>query len=325
MEVFLLSCKVLITKYIPEEGLEKLKRYCDIIMPKKNEKFTDDYIMEKAPEIDAIIVVRYKVTADFINKAKKLKMISMYAVGYDNVDLKAANANGIVVTNIPNAVTEATAELAFALMLTLSRRIIEADRFVRFENDKNWHPFLLISNELYLKKLGIIGFGRIGQAVAKRALAFGMEVYYYDTALDENSEVELDVKYLPFNRILEEMDYITLHVPYVPSTQHLIDSKELSSMKKESFIINASRGKVINQEALIYDLKKDIIKGAALDVYEKEPNVPDGLKKLNNVVLTPHIGTTTIETRTRMAKEAANRIIEFIEGKQISNIVNSDN
>lgn len=317
-----MSFKVLVTKYIPEAGLEKLKRHCDVIVPKKNENFTDDYIMEKAPEIDAIIVVRYKVTADFIKKAKKLKIISMYAVGYDNVDLEAANANGIVVTNIPNAVTEATAELTFALMLTLSRRIIEADRFVRFENDKNWHPFLLISNELYQKKLGIIGYGRIGQAVAKRALAFGMEVYYYDTALDENSEVELDAKYLPFNRILEEMDYITLHVPYLPSTYHLIDSKELSSMKKESFIINASRGKVINQEALIYALKNNIINGAGLDVYEQEPNVPDELKKMNNVVLTPHIGTTTIETRTRMAKEAANRIIEYIKREPISNVVN---
>ncbi len=317
-----MSFKVLITKYIPEQALKELKNYCEVIMPQINESFNDEDLREITPEIDAIIAVRYKVTADFIKKAKDLKIISMYAVGYDNVDLEAANERGIIVTNIPDAVTETTAELTFALILTLSRRIIEADRYVRNDNDKNWHPFLLISNELYQKKIGIIGFGRIGQAVAKRALAFGMEVYYYDKALNESDNVDLVAKYLPLNRILEEMDYVTIHVPYLSSTHHMIDFKELSSMKKEAFIINASRGKIVNQKALISALENNYIAGAALDVYENEPEVPDELKKMNNVVLTPHLGTTTIETRTRMAKEASNRIIEYLEGKQISNVVN---
>jgi len=317
-----LAFKVLVTKYIPEKGLKELKKHCQIIMPQKGEEFDDKYIMGIAAEVDAIIAVRFNVSTEFINKAKNLKVISVYGVGVDNVDLEKASEKGIIVTNLPEVVTEATAELAFGLMLALSRRIVEADYYLRNKNDKNWHPFLLLSNELYDKNLGIIGFGRIGRAVARRALAFGMKVYFYDKAYTKDDKFNMDVQYSSFSNILENMDYITLHVPHIKSTHHLISKYEFQIMKNSSFLINASRGPVVDQKELISALKNKEIAGAALDVFENEPEVPQELTVFKNVVLTPHLGTTTIETKTKMAFEAANKIIQFINGGTPTNIVN---
>ncbi len=317
-----MAFKVLVTKYIPEKGLEELKKYCQIIMPEKGEDFDEKYIMKISSEIDALIAVRFNVTKEFINKAENLKIISIYGVGVDNVDLKKASEKGIIVTNLPEVVTEATAELAFGLMLSLSRRIIEADYYLRNKNDKKWHPFLLLSNELYDKNLGIIGFGRIGRAVARRALAFGMKVYFYDKAYTKDDKLSMDVNYSSFSNILENMDYITLHVPHIKSTHYLISKDEFQKMKTSSFLINASRGPVVNQQELISALKNKEIAGAALDVFENEPEVPKELTALKNVVLTPHLGTTTIETKTKMASEAAKKIIQFINGVTPTNIVN---
>ncbi|CCU78949.1 D-3-phosphoglycerate dehydrogenase [Halanaerobium saccharolyticum subsp. saccharolyticum DSM 6643] len=312
----------MITKYIPEKGLQELKKNCQIIMPEKGKPFSDKYILEIAADIDALIAVRFNVSSEFINRAKNLKIISVYGVGIDNMDIEKVSKNNILVSNLPEVVTEPTAELAFGLMLALSRRIVEADYFVKNENDKNWHPFLLISNELYDKKLGIIGFGRIGQAVARRALAFGMKVYFYDKAYSNNDKFNMDVNYSSFFDILENTDYITLHVPHVRSTHHLISKNEFKKMKNSTFLINNSRGPVVDQQELINALKNKEIAGAALDVFENEPEVPKELTEFKNVVLTPHLGTTTIETKTKMAFEASKKIIQFINGKMPENIVN---
>jgi len=206
--------KVLITKPIPEEGLKDLRKTCEVIMPpKEGPFFTRKELLDIAKDIDAVMVVKEKIDKEFIDKASKLKAISVCGVGYDNVDISSATKKGIPVTNLPKAVTESTAELAFAIMLTLSRRIIEADHYVRHENDHNWHQFLFISNELFKKKLGVIGFGRIGQAMARRAFAFGMEVFYYDMI-----KAESFAKYLPFDELISTVDYLTIHVPYNKKT-----------------------------------------------------------------------------------------------------------
>jgi glyoxylate reductase len=314
--------KVLVTKKLPEEGLSKLRERCKVYMYTTNSPITQKELLKFAPVIDAIIPVGTKINAEFIGKAKKLKIISNYGVGYDNIDVEAANKKGIPVTNLPYSVTESTAELTMSLMLAVSRRIIEADNYVRTINDGNWYPTLLMGHELYTKKLGIIGFGRIGQAVAKRACGFGMDLYYYDIKHQDSDELGKNVKFLPFGELIKQMDYITLHVPYLKETHYLIAEKEFKSMKKSVYLINVSRGLIVDQKALVEALKNKVITGAALDVFETEPQVPAELCKLKNVVLTPHIGTSTLETRIKMAIQASDKIIQIMKGEMPENIIN---
>ncbi len=313
--------KVLITKPIPEEGLVDLKKNCQIIMPpKEGSYYTREKILDLAKDIDAVIVVGDKIDEEFLEKAMQLKVISAYGVGYDNVDIPAATKRGIPVTNLPEAVTESTAELTFALMLTLSRRLIEADHYVRKENDQKWHPFLLVSHELFEKKLGIIGFGRIGQALARRARAFGMQVYYYD--VDKKDSL---ARYLPLKELISSVNYLSLHVPYNKNTHHLLGKNEFQIMKKSTYLINTSRGPVISESDLVQALQEKEIAGAGLDVYENEPQVTPELTQFPNVVLTPHIGTGTIETRIKMALKASDNILKILKGEMPKNIVNKDN
>lgn len=312
--------KVLVTKPIPEEGLVDLGKHCQILMPPKEGPFyTRENMLDLAQEIDAVIVVNDKIGEEFLEKANKLKVISVSGVGYDNVDISAATKRGIPVTNLPEVVTESTAELAFAIMLTLSRRLIEADHYVRKENDQNWHQFLFISHELFEKKLGIIGFGRIGQAVARRARAFGMQVYYYDT-----DKKDTFARYLPFEELISSVDYLSLHVPYNKNTHHLLGKNEFKIMKKSAFLINTSRGAVISESDLTQALQEKEIAGAGLDVYENEPQVTPELTQFPNVVLTPHLGTGTIETRIKMALKASDNVIKILKGKMPKYIVNKD-
>jgi glyoxylate reductase len=312
--------KVLVTKPIPKEGLVYLGKDCQIIMPPKEGPFyAREKILDLAQDIDAVIVAGDKIDEEFLEKAKQLKVISAYSVGYDNVDISAATKRGIPVTNLPEAVTESTAELAFALMLALSRRLIEADHYVRKENDQKWHQFLLISHELFEKKLGIIGFGRIGQAVARRASAFGMQVYYYDVVKKDTFP-----QYLPFKELISSVDYLSLHVPHNKNTHHLLGKKEFQIMKKSAFLINASRGAVISESDLIQALKEKEIAGAGLDVYENEPHVTPELTYFPNVVLTPHLGTGTIETRIKMALKASDNVIKILKGEIPKHVVNKN-
>jgi len=317
-----MNFKVLVTRKLPEEGLNKLKEHCKVFMHSTDSPITQEELLEFAPVIDAVIAVRTKINAEFIEKAEKLKIISNYGVGYDNIDVEAANKKEIPVTNLPYSVTESTAELTMSLMLAASRRIVEADNYVRNANDCNWYPMLMMGHELYGKKLGIIGFGRIGQAVAKRAWGFGMDLYYYDMKKTDSDRLGINVNFLPFDKLIKQMDYITLHVPYLKKTHHLIAEKEFKNMKKSAYLINASRGPVVNQQALIKALKDKIIAGAALDVFETEPQVPVELCKLKNIVLTPHIGTSTLETRTKMATLASEKVIQIMKGEAPENIVN---
>jgi len=314
--------KVLVTRKIPEEGLTKLKEYCKVYMHTTDSPISQKELLEFAPALDAIIAVGTKINAEFIEKAKKLKIISNYGVGYDNIDVTAATKKGIPVTNLPYSVTKSTAELTISLMLAVSRKIIEADNYVRTINDGNWHPMLLMGHELYAKKLGIIGFGRIGQTVAKCACGFGMDIYYYDIKHQDSDELGKNVKYLPFSELIKQMDYITLHVPYFKETHHLIAEKEFENMKKSAYLINTSRGPVVDQQALIKALKDKIIAGAALDVFETEPQVPVELCNLKNVVLTPHIGTSTVETRIKMAIRASEKVIQIMKGETPENVIN---
>lgn len=312
--------KVLITKSIPEKGLAELKKYCEIIMPDEGSSFSREEMLNFSSIVDAVILCKAKIDEEFIKRSKNLKIISAIGVGYDNVALEAANQKKIFITNNPKTVTESTAELTFGIMLALTRRIVEADRYVRYRNDNNWHFYLFNGNELIKKKIGIIGFGRIGKAVAKRCLAFGMEVYYFDLLTQQN--IKINAKALSFEKLISNMDYITLHIPYNKETHHLIGQQELTNMKNSAYLINVSRGAVVDQKALINALKNREIAGAALDVFETEPRVPEDLLKLSNVVLTPHIGSSTIETRLAMARESARKVIQTLKGHIPDDLVN---
>ena len=315
---------VLITKALPEEGLVELKKHCKVYVYDKTLSISQDELLDFAPSLDAVIAVGTKINEEFINKAKRLKIISNYGVGYDNIDVKAATKRGVFVTNLPYSVTESTAELTMSILLALTRKIVLADNYIRSNNETEWNPLLFMGNDLYGKKLGIIGFGRIGKAVAKRAYCFGMQLFYYDVKKIDSNKLGINISYLPFRKILAEMDYITLHVPYFEKTDHLIDEKALKIMKESAYLINTSRGPVIDEKALIKALKSNLIADAALDVFENGLKVPSELCSLSNVVLTPHIGTSTVETRTKMALNASEKVIQVMNGQKPENTVNEN-
>ena len=264
------------------------------------------------------------IDKDVIDASPNLKIIANYAVGYDNIDVEYATKKGIVVTNTPGVLTETVADLTWALMLSIARRICEGDEFMRQGKFKGWAPLLMLGGDIYGKTLGIIGAGRIGRAVARRAKGFNMNVIYYSRHRNEEIEREANAEYVSFDELLSRADFISLHVPLTKETYHMIGWDELKKMKPTAYLINTARGKCIDEEALYKALKNGIIAGAALDVFENEPLVHEGLKKLKNVVITPHIGSASLETRTKMAEMVAENVIAVLKGKKAPNCVNPE-
>ena len=266
-----------------------------------------------------------KIDQQIINANPKLKIISNYAVGFDNIDVRAATARGIPVTNTPGVLTDAVAEHTFALMMAVARRIPESDQFMRQGKYKRWKPMLLLGTELKGKTLGIVGLGRIGAGVAERAgKGMGMKVIYYDVQRNLKFEKEYRARYVSIKDLLKQSDFVSIHVPLLPSTRHLIGKKELALMKKTAYLINTSRGQVIDEKALVQALNNRSIAGAGLDVYEFEPNLTEGLTKLKNAVLTPHTASATIEARTAMSELAAQNIIDVFQGRKARSAVNPE-
>lgn len=252
-----------------------------------------------------------------------LKVVANYAVGYNNIDVEAATRQGVAVTNTPGVLTEATADLTWALLMAVARRIIESDQFVRQGQFKGWGPRLMLGSDVYGKTLGIIGFGRIGQAVARRARGFNMEILYNKrTRLSRDREEKLGVQYAEVDELLKRADYISINAPLNKSTYHLVGLQEFELMKNTAIVINTGRGPIIDESALVEALKEGKIAGAGLDVYEEEPEVHPGLMELDNVVLTPHTGSGTIETRDKMAVMVAEDVIAVLKGKRPANLVN---
>jgi glyoxylate reductase len=249
------------------------------------------------------------MTADVMDAAPRLKVIANVAVGYNNIDVPAANARGIVVTNTPEVLTDATADLTWALIMDITRRVSEGDRLIRRDGWKGWALDFMLGNELSGKTLGIIGYGRIGQAVAARAVPFGLRVIHADVLAVPGSGA------IPVDRLLATSDIVSIHCPLTPETRHLINQAALARMKRSAYLINTSRGPVVDEAALAWALKNGIISGAALDVYEEEPVVHRELLTLENVVLAPHLGSATTETRTAMADLAVRNAIAVLTGQ----------
>lgn len=258
------------------------------------------------------------IDKEVIDKAgNSLKLIANYGVGYNHIDTAYADSKGIIVTNTPGALTDTTADLTFSLIMAVSRRVTEGDRLVREGNFKIWMPTLLLGSDIYGKTLGIIGFGRIGQAVAKRAKGFDMKIFYFSRKrVDKQIEKELNAKYLQIDKLLKASDFVSLNLPLNNETYHLITYEKLKLMKKSAFLINTSRGAVIKEDDLAMAVKEGLIAGAGLDVYEFEPKIHPELVKLNNTVLLPHIGSATVETRTRMADTVVDEIKRYLSGKK---------
>ena len=317
--------EVFVTRKIPEEGLKLLKKYCKVYVNPYDRILTKDEIISNLKDRDGLLcLLTDKIDRDVIYSNPRLKAISNYAAGYDNIDIKAATERKIPVTNTPDVLTETTAELAWALLFAVARRIVEGDRFTRSGKFKGWAPLLMLGQDISGKTLGIIGAGRIGTAFALKSKGFNMEVLYVSRRRNEILERELNAKKVDLHTLLKNADFISLHVPLTSETRHLIGEKELRMMKRNAILVNTSRGAVIDEKALVKALKNKWIFGAGLDVYENEPEVNRELTKLDNVVLEPHIGSATLETRTRMAIMAAENLIISLEGKKSKNCVNPE-
>jgi glyoxylate reductase len=283
-------------------------------------------MMNRVKDADAVITqLRDPVDKEFIDAGKKLKIIANYAVGFNNIDVEYAKSKRIYVTNTPGVLTEATADIAWALILAVARKIIPADKFVREGKFKGWKPKLFLGYEIYGKILGIIGMGRIGQAVARRATGFGMKILYHNRKrLPDKVEKLYNATYVDLETLLKTSDFISVNVPLTDETYHLLDEKRLHLLKPNAILVNTARGPVVDEKALYKLLKEGKIAGAGFDVYENEPLLTPGLEKLDNVVLLPHIGSATFETRSKMSIMVAENVIDALEGRKPKNLVWND-
>ncbi len=315
--------KIFITRILPQLALDTIKEVFELRINSEDRVLTKTEIIEGVKWCDILLcLLTDTIDKDIITVNPNLKGIVNYAVGYNNISVKTATLLKIPVTNTPGVLTETTADLAWSLICAVARRTVEADKFVRAGKFKGWGPMLCLGGEINGKTLGIIGAGRIGSAVTKRALGFNMKVIY----TNKNTTIEKGIKAekVELIELLKRSDFVSLHVPLVPSTKHLIGEYELKMMKKTAYLINTSRGPVVNEKALVKALQEDQIAGAGLDVYENEPKLTEGLTECKNAVLLPHVGSGTIETRTNMGMIAAENAIAIIKGYKAPQVVNPE-
>jgi len=316
--------KIFVTRKIPQQGLELLRKHHSIEVNPHNRVLTKKEIIKGLKDKDGLLcLLTDPIDEEVINSEPKLKMIASYAVGYNNIDLKVATKRKIPVSNTPGVLTDATAEMAWALLFSVARRIVEADKFTRDKEFKGWDPMLMHGQGVTNKTLGIIGAGRIGTAFALKSKGFEMNVLYTSNKRSSVLEKNLNARKVELTYLLKNSDFVSIHVPLNESTHHLIGETELKMMKKTAILINTSRGPVVCEKALIKSLKNKWIFGAGLDVYEFEPKVNEELIKLDNVVLQPHSASATTESRTNMAIMAAENMISGLKGEKPPNCVNS--
>ena len=317
--------KIFVTRSIPKPGLKLLEKHHQVEVNPYDRVLSREEIIEGLKGKEGLLcLLTDPIDADVIHSEPKLKMIASYAVGYNNIDIKAATKRGIPVSNTPGVLTDATSDMTWALLFSVARRIVEADKFTRAGKFKGWGPMLMHGQDVTNRTLGVVGTGRIGTAVALKSKGFNMNVLYVDEKKNETLEKEVNAKKVTFDELLKKSDFISLHVPLMPSTHHLIGEKELKMMKKNAVLINTSRGPVVDEQALVFALKEKQIFGAGLDVYEHEPEMTEELKKLDNVVIQPHSASATIETRTKMAVMAAENMVAGLKGEIPTNCVNKE-
>ena len=316
--------KALVTAKLSEEILSPLKPAHELVVNPNDFPMSRADILDKVRDKDGLLcTISDRIDAEIMDCAPGLKMIANFGVGYDNIDLPAASSRGIKVSNTPGVLTDATADLAFSLILAVARRVVEGDSRTRSGKWGPWAPFGFLGSEVTGKTLGIIGLGQIGKEVARRAKGFRMPILYHNRKrIPENKELQLGAKYVNLETLLKESDFVSIHVLLNDQSRGLMGANELGLMKPSAFLINVSRGPVINENALVEALRTKKIAGAGLDVYEKEPKLAEGLAELNNTVLTPHIGSATIETRIAMGKLAVKNLNAGLMGQRPPNCLN---
>jgi glyoxylate reductase len=317
--------KVFATHPLFDEARKILDTHCEIQYWCEPERPPREEVLRRVKDREALIcLLTEKINDEFLRAAPKLRIVSNVAVGFDNIDLNACSKRGVIATNTPGVLDETTADFAWTLLLAVARRLSEGEALARSGNWKGWNLDQLCGTDIWGKTLGIVGFGRIGRAVARRASGFQMKVIYTDAVrAPEDVEKSVNAEFRDMNALLAESDFISLHVPLLPETRGLFDAPKIFRMKPTGFLINTSRGPVVDEAALVAALENKKIAGAALDVYENEPFIHPGLKR-PNVVLAPHLASASIETRSKMATMAATNVIALFQGQRPPNMLNPD-
>jgi glyoxylate reductase len=317
--------RILATRPLFDAARQILQEKCEVEYWPQEERISREELFRRVKDKQGLVgLLTDRVDDELLRGATKLRIVANVAVGFDNVDIPACTKRGVAVTNTPGVLDESTADFAWALMMAVARRVGEGETLARSGNWKGWDLDQLVGTDVWGKTLGLVGFGRIGRAMARRAGGFKMKVIYTDVQrAPEDVEKELNAEYRDFNTLLAESDFVSLHVPLSPETQGLLEAAKFFRMKPTAFLINTSRGSVVDEAALVHALESKKIAGAALDVYENEPFIHPGLKR-SNVVLTPHIASASLETRTKMACIAAENVRDFFDGKRPPNILNPE-
>lgn len=311
--------RVVVTGRVPDAAIEKLRAAHEVEMWPDPEPIGREELLRRVAGADAVVsLLTERIDAELLDAAgPQLKVVANVAVGYDNIDVPACSERGVVATNTPGVLTDATADIAFGLILMATRRLGEGERLIRSGRDWKWGMFFLLGSGLQGKTLGVVGMGGIGQATARRAKAFGMEIVYQSRSeIDPGIVAELGARRVDLDELLSISDVVSLHCPYGPATHHLIGAEQLTAMKDSAYLVNTARGPIVDEAALASALREGRIAGAGLDVYEHEPRVHPELRELDNVVLLPHLGSATVETRTAMAVLAAENVLAVLGGQR---------
>ncbi len=314
------------TRELPGDPTPRLREVADVDVWPGEEPPSHEALIRRVADADALLtMLTDPIDAAVLDAGPRMRIVAQMAVGIDNIDVAAATERGILVTNTPGVLTETTADLAFALLLAAARRVVEGDRLTRTGGWKSWHPSFLLGQEVHGATLGIVGFGQIGQAVARRARGFGMRILYHSRTRRPEAEAQLGAEYAGLERLLRESDFVSLHVPLTPDTRRLIGERELALMKPSAILVNAARGAVVDQRALYDALKERRIAAAGLDVAETEPIPPDEpLLRLDNVVITPHVGSAGVATRRKMAEMTVESVLQALRGELPQHCINPE-
>jgi glyoxylate reductase len=318
---------VLVTRLLPKPAMDAIAERCDITLWEGDDAMPRDQLLrDVAGKVGAVTLLTDKVDDEFLDAAgDQLVIVANFAVGFDNIDLEACTDRGVLATNTPDVLTETTADTAWALMMAAARRVAEGDRFLRSRTPWVWGPMMMLGQDVHHKTLGIVGFGRIGHALARRAKGFGMKILYYDVYRPSPElEQELGAEYRELDDLLTESDFVSLHVNLTPETRHLIDADRLREMKATAVLVNTSRGPVIDEQALAEALRDGEIFAAGLDVFENEPEVNELLLEQERAVVIPHLGSATVDTRIAMGLLAAENLIAALEGRKPPTLINPD-
>ncbi len=317
--------KIYITRKIPQAGIDLLSEKYDVEVNPNDRVLSREELLSAVKSADGVLcLLTDKIDAEFYDAAPKLRGVANYAVGYDNIDVPEASRRGIPVSNTPGVLTDATAEMAWTLLFSVARRVIESDGLMRSGNWGGWGPLQFIGGDVSGKTLGVVGTGRIGTAMALKSTGFNMPVLYTDVVENKVLDDKCNARKVDFDTLLAESDFVSIHVPLMDSTRHLFNAETFKKMKNTAYLINTSRGPVINEADLVEALKRDEIAGAGLDVYENEPKMVPGLAECVNTVLTPHTASATEDARTNMALKAARNLSAMIEGTTPPDCVNSE-